>query len=151
MPKKQSEEAALEEELSLSDGDTIPGLEDTIVQRVQALLQIWNFTDDRRVLLRKSAEIDRQVGNKDSAKQSLTELHEKVTPKLVVVLKNLVEELASEEAEEIRANVDNWLQIRLNLRPLLQKRLIAVGIDVSDTIDKAKRRETEDRQKASQD
>jgi len=140
---------ALERDLAaLNDDDDIVGLEDTLVQRVQPLLTLWNEWDDRRAGLRRRVEIDRKVGDKDSAKAGLAELQGKIMPRLVAILAQMVDALARDDMKPIRDNLQNWMGMRTNLRPHLKKHLKARGIDVGSVLKRAEELETEERRLA---
>ncbi len=145
----EDEALALERELALSDSDDdIAGLEDTLVQRVQPLLELWRETDGKRASLRRRVEIDRKVNDKDAAKQGLAEIQGKIMPRLSAILKQMVEELAKDDMKPIRDNIQNWMGMPTNLRPHLKKHLKAQGIDISAVLRRAEELETEERRLA---
>ena len=122
------------------EGNLLAGLRDTPVQRVQTGIVEWNRLDD----LRSTAAFRRRVAIQTREKEELKSLGTqllRIRKQQIVVLKELLTALAEEA--DVRETVANWLAIRTNLRPILQKHLGLRGIDVSQYVQRATELETE--------
>ena len=130
------------EALDDNEDSLLKGLADTPVQKVVTRLDEWYIADDARAKLTYKIKVARQAKDRDEVKKLSADLI-KLRTKLLILVKNLIEAL--EQEDEVRENVDNWLMVRTNLRPLLKKHLKARGKDPSVQIVKAEAIEAERR------
>jgi hypothetical protein len=118
-------------------------LEDTPAQRVSTPLGAWRYLDGQRSQVAYQLRVAREMGQEEQAKK-LAQQKADLLKSLSHVFKDLLEALVSEP--DVRNTPENWTSVPVNLRPILQKHLMARGIDVSAVLDQARQIEQQKQQ-----